>query len=140
MPSAVPSHALRLQVTCALPCRPDSPPFEFGVQEGRDTLHPGQTGADGRVTFEAVVTAVQRADGSVRYRGSFVHGPSAEQILYLSVWLVGANPTKWARRVKVRLPALTWTHCGPSMSTNESASGTKVACATPCGGRALRTT
>jgi hypothetical protein len=109
MPSApAPAHSLRLQVTCTLPCRPDSPPFEFGVQEGRDTLHPGKTGADGRITFEAVVAAVQRADGSVRYRGSFVHGPSTEQILYLSVRPVGANPTQWARRVKVRLPVLTW--------------------------------
>jgi hypothetical protein len=48
------------------------------------------------------------ADGSVRFRGLYVHGTPAEPFLYLSFRHVEGSPTAWIRRIKVRFPNLTW--------------------------------
>jgi hypothetical protein len=61
------------------------------------------------ITFDVTVSVVRHAaDGSVRYRGPFVHGTPTEPHLYLSLRPVGAEPGAWHRRIKVRFPVLTW--------------------------------
>jgi hypothetical protein len=79
------------------------------VQDREQVVHHGQVHADGSISFEVTVSAVRHAaDGSVRYRGPFVHGTPAEPFLYLSFRRVEGSPVDWIRRIKVRFPDLTW--------------------------------
>ncbi|MGH2391577.1 MAG: DUF5990 family protein [Chloroflexota bacterium] len=107
--TALPRRTLRLRITCPRLSRPLAGPPEFGGQDRRLQLHPGQVTADGLVTFAVTVSVVRRpTDGSVRYRGPFVHGTPTEPFLYLSLRPVGGDPAAWCRRLKVRFPILTW--------------------------------
>jgi hypothetical protein len=79
------------------------------VQDRQLVLHSGIIHADGTITFDITVSVVRHeADGTVRYRGPFVHGTPTEPYLYLSLRPVGAEPAAWRRRFKVRFPLLTW--------------------------------
>ncbi len=107
--TGIPPRALHVRITCPRLSRPIGGPTEFGVQDRRLRLHPGAVTTDGLVTFAIVVSVVRYpADGSVRYRGSFVHSPALEPHLYLSLRSIGGDPASWSRRVKVRFPILTW--------------------------------
>jgi hypothetical protein len=79
------------------------------MQDREHQLHVGPITDDGFITFTISVSVVRHpADGSVRYRGPFVHGTPAEPFLYLSLRPVGCELTAWLRRIKVRFPLLTW--------------------------------
>ncbi len=105
------TRTLHLRITCLTPpTRPwDSTPTEFGVQDREQAIHQGQVHADGSISFVVTVSAVRHAaDGSVRFRGPFVHGTPAEPFLYLSFRRVEGSPVDWLRRIKVRFPDRTW--------------------------------
>lgn len=107
MPTA--ARTIRLRMTCPDLAACEATPTEFGVQDRHLGLHPGAIQAQGTIAFDIAVSVVRHpADGSVRYRGPFVHGTLAEPYLYLSMRPVGAEPGAWRRRIKVRFPSLTW--------------------------------
>jgi hypothetical protein len=104
-----PTRTLRLKITCPNVAAREATPTEFGVQDRHLVLHPGTLQADGTIAFVITVSVVRHAaDGSVRYRGPFVHGAPTEPYLYLGLRPVGAAPAAWRRRLKVRFPTLTW--------------------------------
>ncbi len=91
MPTA--ARTIRLRMTCPDLAACEATPTEFGVQDRHLGLHPGAIQAQGTIAFDIAVSVVRHpADGSVRYRGPFVHGTLAEPYLYLSMRPVGAEP------------------------------------------------
>lgn len=76
--------------------------LEFGLQDSNGDLVSGEAQADGAVRFAAEARLRRQPDGTVRYSGPHVHGPSKERFLYLSFRLPGAE--EWARRLKIPLP------------------------------------
>jgi hypothetical protein len=116
---APPAHTLRLRITCPNFAAREATPTEFGVQDRQQVLHPGITQADGTITFEVAVSVVPHpADGAARYRGPYVHGTPTEPHLYLSLRPLGGAPGAWRRRIKVRIPLLTWAEVGAVPETS----------------------
>jgi Family of unknown function (DUF5990) len=93
---------LRLIAEAAPPAEQGDRRTEFGLQDKKQQLHPGQVQPDGtvRATFHANT-------GSVRFTGPFVHGTPAEPFLYLS-WGYEGTPPQWIRRQKVPLAAISF--------------------------------
>lgn len=77
--------------------------LEFGLQDARGELDAGTPGGDGAVRFVTEITLRRQPDGSARYSGAHVHGPTRERFLYVSFRLPGAG-ADWRRRVKIPLP------------------------------------
>jgi Family of unknown function (DUF5990) len=99
---------LRLIAEAAPPDEHDSRRTEFGLQDKKQQLHPGQVQSDGTVQFDLDVRATFHLQtGTVRFTGPFVHGTPAEPFLYLS-WGYEGGPPKWIRRQKVPLAAITF--------------------------------
>jgi hypothetical protein len=107
--TAAPTRPLRLRLSCPDFAAREAVPTEMGIQDRHRVLHAGTCQEDGTITYDITVSVVRHpADGSVRYRGPFVHGTPAEPYLYISLRPVGAQPAAWRRRLKVRFPTLTW--------------------------------
>src|SRR5688572_2549464 len=97
------AETLRLQMTCInLPPMP--PNTEFGLQDKDRVLHQGEAQPDGSLIFRCEVNAAEK-DGTIRLTGDFVHGSSAERILYLGLRPLGGADDAWIRRWKIALTA-----------------------------------
>jgi len=107
MPADRPSRTLRLELTCEDP-PPTGPgaPVEFGLQLGRENLQDGAPAGGGDLRFSTDASAQLRDDGSVRWSGPAIQGPSRTRFLYLSCRARGGPPTKWMFRLKVPLDGI----------------------------------
>lgn len=95
---------LRVIVTSS----PAGPGLEFGAQDKRGALHPGQPVERDRLAFDLPASA--ESDPRVRHprlSGPFVHGPSVAPFAYLGLRRLAAGPGEWERRWKVPLEAIT---------------------------------
>src|SRR3712207_3554149 len=94
-------RVVRLRLICLSP-----PPeqhehaiTEFGLQDKRQVLHPGQAEAGDAVRFELDVEAKRSpAANGVRFGGPFVHGTSAAPFLYLGWRRKEGAPSGWIKR------------------------------------------
>jgi hypothetical protein len=77
--------------------------LEAGLQDTAGNLDAGTPEQDGAVRFVTEVTLRRQPDGTVRYSGRHVHGPSAQRFLYVSFRWPG-DGNEWQRRVKIPLP------------------------------------
>ena len=92
-------------------CRnaPSGSEIEFGLQEDKDTLHPGSRQADGSLVFTCSVRVqTNAATYQPNFLGSFAHGTPQQRFLYLSLRQRTGEPTAWIRRVKIQLGSITW--------------------------------
>jgi hypothetical protein len=96
---------LRVLWTQPVPAEWQDEPVEFGMQQGKETLVPGQLQDDGTTLYETEVTAYTDAKGRLRYRGSCAQGKPEEPFLYLSM----RSPRRagWIMRAKIMLTSLT---------------------------------
>jgi hypothetical protein len=79
----------------------------FGLQDKDRVLHQGQRHPDGTLIFQCEVRVKQIDSAPTpRFVGPFVHGTGDDRFLYLS--LRQAAGDEWARRMKVKLKAITW--------------------------------
>ena len=106
------SRTVHFRLVCERPpTEQDAVPVaEFGLQDKQQRLHPGEPQPDGSLVYLFDLEAVPvQAQEAVRWRGAYVHGPSAAPFLYLSVRLVGAEESHWTKRIKVPLTGITAT-------------------------------
>jgi hypothetical protein len=80
-------------------------PLEIGIQLGPETLVRGEARA-GATRFSADVEANARADGTVLWRGSAIHGPARARFLYISARHPDGPATLWEYRIKVPLSTI----------------------------------
>jgi hypothetical protein len=102
-------RTVRLLLTCQNPppATSEGRPAEFGLQDARQVLHPGDLLPDGGLRFELDVTVKPRAaTGAPAFSGPFVHGPAIGRFLYLGWRRIGAP--NYIRRYKVPLATITW--------------------------------
>src|SRR5688572_7859320 len=98
------AEMLPLQVICLnVPPIPDG--TEFGLQDRDRVLHSGEMQSDGSMLFRCEVKAVEK-DGALRLTGDFVHGSSADRILYLGLRPLGGADDAWIRRWKIPLAGI----------------------------------
>lgn len=112
---------LPLQITVLnLPTFP--PNSEFGLQDKDRVLHSGAVQPSGAMLFQCSVKATEK-DGILRLTGDFVHGSSAERILYLGLRALGSADDAWIRRWKILLTGIT-----PVMARRAMELGASLAC------------
>jgi hypothetical protein len=81
---------------------------EFGLQDKKGHIHPGQEQPDGSLQFDFEVQArLNPLTGSPRFSGPYVQGPPLEPFVYLS-WKYAEGPPEWIRRQKIPLRPITW--------------------------------
>jgi len=81
---------------------------EFGLQDKQEHVHPGKSQPDGSLVYLFDLEAVPgQSQEAVRWRGTYAHGRPAAPFLYLSIRSVGAEPSQWAKRIKVPLQGIT---------------------------------
>lgn len=105
----IPGRTARLVLVCQdpPPSEQDGRPAEFGLQDTRQVLHPGDPLPDGALRFELdVAVRLHAASGAPDFAGPFVHGPARGRFLYLGWRPVGE--AAWTRRYKIPLAAITW--------------------------------
>jgi hypothetical protein len=101
---AAAEHTIRFSLICEAP--PTSPGIDFGIQDKFGALAPGKPEPDGSLRFDGEMRAVIIGDGTVRLRGSLVHGPPNGRFLYLSCRAAGRSNSPWLFRLKVPLVAI----------------------------------
>ena len=112
MPKTPESNTLHLRLVCIDPPLTVWTPDEagFGLQDKRETLHPGGLQPDGSLIFTCTVQVRPRqGDAPPDFAGPFVHGPRGDRFLYLS--LRGAD-SKWVKRLKIPLAGIPWAEIG----------------------------
>lgn len=91
-----------------------SPPAKvlYGVQRGKGSAYDvafAQLPTHGDVRFDFAITVIERKDGAPDFRGEYVQGPARRRFIYVDVGRYAKqHDTEWARRMIVRLEALTW--------------------------------
>ncbi|MGH2634148.1 MAG: DUF5990 family protein [Tepidiformaceae bacterium] len=81
---------------------------EFGMQDSKGDLIPGERLPGGRIRFDVgVVARRQRETGVVTFIGPYAHGPAGDEFLYLN-WRKPGGGKDWVWRRKFRLTALSW--------------------------------
>lgn len=99
------AEMLKLHITCrSLPPMPAA--TEFGLQDKERVLHEGEIMPDGSMVFRCEVKIAEK-DDKLRLTGDFVHGSSAERILYLGLRPLGGADDAWIRRWKISLTGIT---------------------------------
>ena len=84
------------------------PGTEFGMQDSRDGLIPGEQLPEGGRRFDVGVVARRlRETAEVTFVGPYAHGPRGDQFLYLS-WRTPGTTRNWVSRSKFRLTSLRW--------------------------------
>ncbi len=104
------SRTVHMRLVCERPPTEQDavPGAEFGLQDKRQHLHPGEPQPDGSVVYRFDLEAAPRhAPATVRWRGAYVHGPPAAPFLYLGLRPVGAERSQWTKRIKVPLTGIT---------------------------------
>lgn len=107
--SASPARTIRLVLLCDSPpaASYEGRPAEFGLQDARAVLHPGDVQPDGAVRFELEAAVKPHRDsGAPNFSGPFVHGPALGRFLYLGWRRIG--DVAWIRRYKIPLAGITW--------------------------------
>ena len=100
---------LRLICVTPPPSQHENRPTEFGLQDKKQVVHPGQAQADGSVHYEFEVQVKRNeATDAPRFLGPYVHGTPAGPFLYLSWRHTEPEQAPWIRRLKVPLSAITW--------------------------------
>ena len=94
---------LRLSVISRrAPTQHDEGATEFGLQNKKKELAPGQPDTGGLLRFDVEVPVVLEDDKPPRFRGPWVHGKSGSKHLYVGWRYPGADG--WINRLKVALP------------------------------------
>ena len=103
-------HVLRFRLTCIVrpPESHEGRATEFGLQDKRRVLHPGETQPDGSIQYDFEVPVRRAPAGAPRFGGPFVHGTPAEPFLYLGWRRADGPPAAWIRRTKILLTSITW--------------------------------
>lgn len=102
------ARAVRFRVVYLNP--PDDDVSDFGLQDRDGELAPGKRTRDGSIRYECEATARSGGQGSVRFSGSYVHGPTGDQFLYISFRPPdgASSAAPWVRRLKIPLVAVDW--------------------------------
>ncbi len=104
------SRTVHFRLVCELPPEEqvDFLIAEFGLQDKQEHVHPGESQPDGSLVYRFDLEAVPgQSQEAIRWRGTYVHGRPAAPFLYLSLTCVGAEPSQWAKRIKVPLQGIT---------------------------------
>lgn len=81
----------------------------FQLQRGAGELEPAVRTSRTSLTFEFAVRVGKRPNGEPNFLGPFVQGPPAGRFVYInSGTLAGQSGSRWTRRAKVPLTAITW--------------------------------
>jgi hypothetical protein len=80
----------------------------FALQRGRQELSGTATSTGADLWFDFALLVVRGADGSTRFSGEFVQGPSGGKFVYVTSGKRAGQPgSPWDRRAKVGLQTLT---------------------------------
>src|SRR5262245_21487142 len=106
--SAPEARRVRLRLTCmSPPAAPADRLAAFGLQDKNEALQPGQSQADGSVSYECDPAVKPRAaTGEPDFAGPYVHGAAGARSLDLS--LRDAAAGTWTNRLKIPLAGITW--------------------------------
>jgi hypothetical protein len=96
-------RAIRLRVRCVNP-----PAGVFGLQDKERRLSAGQPQPDGSLVFECELWAKRAADGKANFLGVFAHGTPTDRFLYLTLLNADTDQAEIVKRIKVKLPLITW--------------------------------
>jgi len=81
---------------------------EFGMQDAKGELIPGELLPDGHVLFDVgVVGRRLRETKAITFVGPYAHGPAGDQFLYLN-WRKPGTGNDWVSRRKLRLTSVLW--------------------------------
>jgi len=81
--------------------------YVFGLQDTKQTIHPGARQADGKLAWDFAVTVkIAAAGGKPVFGGPFASGPAGDRFVYLS-WRSLARGD-YINRVKARLGDIDW--------------------------------
>ncbi len=109
-PATSDTQTARLRLVCEIPppAEREGVPTEFGLQDQRAGLLPGEPSPGGGFVWTVDVTvAPPGTDERPRFRGPYVHGPAGQQFLYLSWRRVDHEPKVWISRLKIPLWKIT---------------------------------
>jgi hypothetical protein len=107
MPDKAPQkQRIALQIICeAYPPGCDATRTEFGLQDRRQNLVPGEPQPDGSLRFACSVVVTETGEGQpLDFSGEFVHGTRGARFLYLSVRR--REDAGWERRLKIPLQGI----------------------------------
>jgi hypothetical protein len=86
---------------------PSGDPFEFGLQDTRQQVHPGQRTAGGGFVWDFTVRVQPGRDaGRPNFLGPFASGPADDRFVQLA-WRSTVRGV-WINRVKARLSGIDW--------------------------------
>lgn len=81
----------------------------FALQRGRHEIVGGATSSGADLQFDFTLLVVRGPDGSPRFSGEFVQGPSGGKFVYVTSGKRAGQPASpWDRRAKVQLQSVTW--------------------------------
>lgn len=99
-------NELRLRITVVDPPKG----VEFQLQRGRHELEPAVRTSPASMTFELEVRVGTRPTGEPNFLGPYVQGPPNGRFVYInSGTYAGQLDSRWSRRAKVPLTAISWT-------------------------------
>jgi hypothetical protein len=108
--AGTPATELRLRLIRAgdVPAtNPLADEYVFGLQDTKQTIHPGAPQADGKLSWDFAVTVKTAAAGEKPvFGGPFASGPAGDRFVYLS-WRSLARGD-YINRVKARLGDIDW--------------------------------
>lgn len=85
------------------------PGVAYGLQRGRSEIVGSATSRGADLQFDFTLLVVPGPDGSPRFSGDFVQGPSGGKFVYVTCGKRAGQPmSPWDRRVKIQLHSVTW--------------------------------
>ena len=92
----------------------------FQLQRGSKDLEPPVRRRTTEITFEFPVRIGRRAGGAPNFLGPYTQGPPAQRFVYInSGALAGQADSRWSRRAKVPLTAITWSQIERASKTGK---------------------
>jgi predicted enzyme related to lactoylglutathione lyase len=99
---------MRLRCVSPPPDEHDGHITEFGLQDKKQSLHPGERHMDSSIRYDFTATVERKSGQSApRFGGPFVHGTPDAPFLYLGYREAQAGAA-WIKRIKIPLSQITW--------------------------------
>ena len=112
------SIPIRLICDEPLPKTYEGHPTEFGLQDKKQTLHPGTRLPSGAMQYDFSVTVKRKLDQATpKFSGLFVHGTADAPFIYLG-YRKAQEGAPWIRRLKIHLSSITWAQITAAQAVN----------------------
>ena len=111
------------------------------LQQGKDDLVPPSTASGEQVSFDfSVNIANDRTAGPPNFRGPAVQGPPTGRFIYINAGTyAGQAESRWSRRAKAPLEAITWELIEEALSKSGAVLEARIAGTAGDGGPACAT-